>query len=337
MSAFRTSNGYIFAIVVAMVVAGSGCEPGSWWGVRHVKGIFEDKDESAAEEPSEKEESSKAKKKEKKEKKKEKKASVTTEEEGGAIPPTGEIESTDLERGKQLVREERFAEAKVILLDVTRKEPNNPEAWRWLGESQYNLMQLEEAIESFQKALDLDPKNYYSLRGGAFARLHHGHQLWKARRIDEAHDLYRKALEDLQLCLRMKPSDMEAMYGRAMAAEGASRKLYTNAVGYLSSGKRQQAEVEARNCMEVIDEGIKAAQQRIYAYEREAGPRILAGGLYMRRACLLKEFDTKDQAIRDMEKAIELYSSVVKDVDPENSLAQSKLRECESLLSAWKQ
>ncbi len=226
-----------------------------------------------------------------------------------------------------LVAAQQFVEAKNILLNIIQRHPDSSSAWRWLGDCYYNLLELPEAIEAYQRARTLYPENYFAMRGEGFAHLHYGNELWRLGERRNAHDQYRKALRTLQECMRIYPGDVEALYGRSMAAEGASRRLYQNAITLLKEGRQQEAESEARICVEVIDEGIESARQRLLTKTNELGPIIITGGLFQRRAILLKYFKRYSQASEDIQKAIEAYEAVLK-LSPENSLAKTELDKC---------
>lgn len=240
----------------------------------------------------------------------------------------------DFEFAMEKIKEVNYPQAKHYLLNVVKRQPNSSSAWRWLGECHYNMMELEEAINAFEKSLSIYPENYFAMRGEGFARTHYGHELWRNGKRDAAHDQYRQAMKLLQDCTRIYPGDLEAMYGRSMAAEGASRRLYQNAIILLRQGKRQQAEAEASNCVKVIDEGIDAARQRIYKNADEIGPRNIAGGLFQRRAMLQKAFGRLDEAVKNMQSAVDAYESIQK-IDADNYLAGAELTKCKALLKKW--
>lgn len=307
-------------LLVASMTAVSGCwrpQPGTWWGVRHVREALSD-DEQERELAA--------------------KRTWTNEslrEQPRSAPPPEQPKDTDFTRAVKLVKEHRFSEAKALLEGVVERHPNYAEAYRWLGDCHYNLLELPESIEAYGRARELDPDNYFALRGKGFAFLHYGHQQWNQKNYDAAHENYKRALETLQQCLRLFPADSEAMYGRAMAAEGATRKLYGNAIRLKRAGDDARAEVMARNCLEVIDEGIKASSFRINVHLEEVGPRALAGGLFLRRAMLLKEFDRIGPAMQDLRKASETQKSILREIDENNLQARRELEKCERLMQTW--
>lgn len=240
----------------------------------------------------------------------------------------------------RLVQNDNFVQARAAFLKIAERNPADDEAWRWIGDCNYNLMELHKALEAYQEARRLNPRNYYAQRGEGLARLHYGHELWRSGKQREAHEQYRQSIEILQNCTRQYPGDMDAMYGRAMAAEGASRLLYMNAILLLSKREQQLAERELRNCLDVIVEGVQAAElvtQAMTDGGQEAasvGPLNISGGLYQRHATLLHTFKRDDDALQTMQLAAERYRMILQ-VDPTNLKAQEELARCRAKLQEW--
>lgn len=244
------------------------------------------------------------------------------------------LQDPDFDYAVKCIKEQNYAEAKHLLLNVTQRHSDSSSAWRWLGDCHYNLLELPEAIKAYQRALTIHPENYFALRGEAFAHLHQGHEFWRIGKRKEAHDDYKIALKELHDCLRVYPGDMEAMYGLSMAAEGASRRLYQNAITQLRANNKELAESDARNCLEVIDEGITASRQRIYKNPEEIGPRSIAGGLFQRRAILQRDFNRLNEALDDITQAINAYQSILA-ISPNNYLAKGEMDKCQKLQARW--
>ena len=300
-----------------MIVTEEEAGVGGWWGVRHVKHAFSHDGETTT--------------------------TVETTEENIPFSANASEDPVDpdevwmsedkvvtdeeYENAKNLVSQQQFVEAKSVLLNIIQRHPDSSSAWRWLGDCYYNLLELPDAIKAYQKARSLYPENYFAMRGEGFAHLHYGNELWRLGERKKAHDQYRKALKTLQECMRIYPGDVEALYGRSMAAEGASRRLYQNAITLLKAGRMQEAESEAGICADVIDEGIESARQRLLKNTNELGPIIITGGLFQRRAILLKYFKRYAQASDNLAKAIEAYEAVLK-LSPNNMLAQKELDKC---------
>lgn len=259
--------------------------------------------------------------------------------------------SPQFENAVKMVKENRFSEAKGALQRETISQPNNAAAWRWLADCHYNLLELEDAIKCYQRARDLDPNDYYTMRGQGFAYLHRGHELWrqmqeevargqKTRAADvfgQAHENYKKALDLIGSCLRKAPNDSEAIFGEAMAAEGASRKLYSNAISYLKLGpeNRERAELFAENCLTVINKGIERARDRAKQSPGEVGPRALLGGLYLRKALLYNQLSKNDLALIELKNAHDIQQSILDEIDKNNASAIKGMKECEAYWAAW--
>ncbi|MCL2000182.1 MAG: tetratricopeptide repeat protein, partial [Planctomycetes bacterium] len=259
--------------------------------------------------------------------------------------------SVQFQNAVQLVKENRFREAKAILTDETSRDPLNASAWRWLGDCHYNLLELDAAIEAYRRALARDPNDYYALRGSGFANLHRGHEHWRrmqdevargqreqgAATFSQAHENYKTSLELLGLCLRRAPNDGEAIYGEAMAAEGASRKLYSNAVSFLRLGpeNRERAEIFAENCLTVINKGIERATMRSQQNPGDSGPRALLGGLYLRKAILFNHLGKNELALIELKRARDVQQSILDEIDKNNATAQRSIQECDAYWEAW--
>lgn len=266
-------------------------------------------------------------------------------------PPSEAQGSPQFENAVRLVKENRFSEAKSILANETNRNPGNAAAWRWLADCYYNLLELDDALEAYKQALDRDPSDYYALRGQGFAYLHRGHEYWRrmqeevtrnekdaaATTFAHAHDNYKKALELLGLCLRRAPNDGEAVYGEAMAAEGASRKLYSNAISYLKLGPehRERAELFAENCLSVIDKGIERAKERARQNPGDAGPRALLGGLYLRKAMLYNQLGKRELALVELRNSRDVQQSILDEIDKNNATARKNIREAEIYWDRW--
>ena len=268
-----------------------------------------------------------------------------------ATPSIDAQGSPQFENAVRMVKENRFTEAKSILSAETGRNPGNAAAWRWLADCHYNLLELDDAVTCYQRALDLDPNDYYALRGRGFSYLHRGHEYWRrmqeevaqgqkdkaAATFAQAHDDYKKSLEFLGMCLRRAPNDGESIYGEAMAAEGASRKLYSNAISYLKLGpdQRERAELFAENCLTVINKGIERSKERAKLDPGEVGPRALMGGLYLRKAILFRQLGKNDLALMELRNSRDVQQSILDEIDKNNATAQRNLRECETYWEEW--
>ena len=336
-----------FCILAAVGLALGGCTPKAWPGVRS---FYKDSQDEPAPKKTKKPaaaESGEAKKWWNPFGGGKKGDPSRSEPSSGASEPM----SGDFAQGVRLVKSHQFAEAKTVFQSVSEQNPKSDEACRWLGDCHYNLMELQPAIDAYARATEINPNNYFALRGRGFALLYLGHDVWRAYEeacgrkeyeaaqghLTQAHENYKLGLEVLQKCMQLYPGDDEASYGRAMAAEGASRLLYSNAVTLQKKSKKTEAEAWADNCMQIVDEGIKAAEVRIQKRpdENPPGPRALVGGLFLRRAVLLKEFGQTDQALVDLDKAITMHKAILAEVDRNNVKAQGQFKQCEELKAKW--
>ena len=268
-----------------------------------------------------------------------------------ASPSVDAQGSPQFENAVRMVKENRFSEAKSILSSETSRNPSNAAAWRWLADCHYNLLELDDAVSCYQRSLERDPNDYYALRGQGFAYLHRGHEQWRrmqdevargqketaAATFAQAHENYKKSLEMLGLCLRRAPNDGEAIYGEAMAAEGASRKLYSNAISYLKLGpdQRERAELFASNCITVINKGVERSRERAKQNPGEAGPRALLGGLYLRKAILYHQLGKNDLALIELRNSRDVQQSIIDEIDKNNPTALKNIREVETYWEEW--
>jgi len=234
----------------------------------------------------------------------------------------------------QLYQQQNYSQAADEFRLIIERHPNHSESHRFLGDCMYNMMEFEEARRSYDTAYRLNPQNYFALRGIGFASLYHGYRLFDQLRIDDAHAAFQESLTRMQTCLRMRRGDLDAYFGRAMAAEGASRKLYKNAEDKLTLGDRFAAEAERRICDQVINEGLESIEVRIHARDNEVGPFVLKASLLYRRARLYKMFGMDDEANSLLNGCLATYRKV-RELDP--TRAEASIREAESTRELWDQ
>jgi len=79
-----------------------------------------------------------------------------------------------LGRGRALASVGRLAEAREVVRQVVALEPLMPEAYQWLGTFQAASGDLDEAVATYQRGLEIDPSQPYLLRGIGFALLLQG-------------------------------------------------------------------------------------------------------------------------------------------------------------------
>ena len=271
--------------------------------------------------------------------------------------PRGEEASPELEQARRLVLAKRYEEALPILERETQLRPHDAEAWRWTGDCLYNLLQFPKAIEAYHRARERGGGDYYALRGQGFAYLHLGHEYWRAQEsaraagdtarageaFRQAHEQYKNALGNLRECAKRNPKDEEACYGRGLAAEGASRRLFSVADAWLRSAEREPQparQMEYRNNAsqfaisfdEVVKDGLEAA--RLYSSMRpnDAAPLALAGGLLQRRAIMNHYLGRQAQAESDLQEAIAAQQRILDKIDQGNAIARAAVAECRRYL-----
>ena len=105
-------------------------------------------------------------------------------------------------RGLALVRLERFEQAIASYDKAIELEPDNERAWIELGFALVQLERLEEAIASYDKAIELKPDNYE-------AWIRRGLVLGKLERLEEEIESYDKAIE-------LKPDDAQTWFYRGI-------------------------------------------------------------------------------------------------------------------------
>jgi tetratricopeptide (TPR) repeat protein len=324
---FRT--GWLLAGALApLMLFGTGCrtpQPGTWWGVRHVREAFDGED-GAVERPTDQ------------------RAPAPSGGRAAQARATGDVpQDSEYARAVRLAyNEHRYEEARQIFRRVVERNPRNAEAHRWLADCHYNLMDLERAIESYETALNLDPNNYNALQGKGFAHLHRGHEFWRRGEQtgdpglrQRAHDHYKESLYILRQCLDIRPEESEVMYGLAMAAEGASRLLYATAVDYRQNAERTDAELVRSRAIDIIEEGVGAADRRIASHQLDKGPRLLKAGLLLRKATLNQKFDDRQTAVQDLRRSIQVLETILGQIDPQDPDARQMLEQNRALLSQW--
>lgn len=250
------------------------------------------------------------------------------------IPPekqAGEL----IDQGRKLFESNRIAEAKTYFQRLSVEYDEDPEVWRWLGDLHYNLVELDEAMAAYARAIELQPSNYLAHRGVAFATYYRGVQLASAQQHDRAHVAFERALRRIHQCARWRPDDLEALFVRAKICEGASRKLYRNAAAYYNDGQPQLGAAEALNCIQVLSEGIEAARKRAAKFEKEAESRMLLARMLHRRAVLGYHMDKTKQAVADLQLAVRIYRDVLANINPKQPLAKQRLAQVEERLDAY--
>ena len=78
---------------------------------------------------------------------------------GGGSVSTPSRQEADYDKAVKLVKAEKYRDAIDLLQKVVQKEPRNADAWNYLGYSQRKTGQMDVALASYNKALDIDPRH----------------------------------------------------------------------------------------------------------------------------------------------------------------------------------
>jgi tetratricopeptide (TPR) repeat protein len=250
-----------------------------------------------------------------------------------------------LTQAKDLMRAERYEEALNLIEQAQNSGYRTAELYRWQGDGFYNLLRLQNAIQSFEMSLSIE-NSYYALRGLGLSHLHRGHEIHRLQQRAEstgdrngtlryfvdAHKEYAMALDILRRCKSEKSTDTDAIYGLAMACEGASRMSYSMALSAIGKGLKIDAETKAADCFALIQEGLENSWIRYAQYgkdHKESGPLTLAGGMYLRKAMLENALGQRDSALNDIRLALQRHATILDDIDPNHANAKAKIRECQ--------
>lgn len=125
------------------------------------------------------------------------------------------LAETHAQKGWQLWRERKLAEAEKEFLDAVVADPRNTNAWNGLGWARLNQGMRENAKEAFGKCVALDPKHPAALNGLGWIAKGEG-------KVDEAIQWWEKAVAAV-------PGTTAALNG--LAETYMERKEYAKAVG----------------------------------------------------------------------------------------------------------
>ena len=81
-------------------------------------------------------------------------------------------------QGLMLSQSGRYTESREYFLKVTTLAPDNPDAWYYLGMSEYRLNRSEDAMKAFNKSLEINPDFAYGYYGLSLVYAHQG-EIWK--------------------------------------------------------------------------------------------------------------------------------------------------------------
>lgn len=80
--------------------------------------------------------------------------------------------------GLMLSESGRYAESREYFSKVTALTPDNPDAWYYLGMSEYRLNQSENAMKAFNRSLEINPDFAYGYYGLSLVYAQQG-EIWK--------------------------------------------------------------------------------------------------------------------------------------------------------------
>jgi thioredoxin-like negative regulator of GroEL len=148
-----------------------------------------------------------------------------------------------VEEASELLQEERFQEALLALRDVLKASPSNPYAFFFLGQTLWELGQLEPARDAYRAALRLAPSYL-----GARVALSH-----TLRRLGDL----RGAIAEAQEALRRFPKDGDAMFalGMAHAARGQRFLARKHLTAFLEAEPEVEARMEVQQILEMLGAG----------------------------------------------------------------------------------
>jgi len=78
---------------------------------------------------------------------------------GSTSSSTKPAKSSDFEQGVAAVEAENYERALVLLQKVVAVEPQNADAWNFIGFSHRKLKHFDRALPAYNKALAIDPKH----------------------------------------------------------------------------------------------------------------------------------------------------------------------------------
>ncbi len=80
--------------------------------------------------------------------------------------------------GLMLSESGRYAESREYFTKVTELTPDNPDAWYYLGMSEYRLNQSDNAMKAFNRSLEINPDFAYGYYGLSLVYAKQG-EIWK--------------------------------------------------------------------------------------------------------------------------------------------------------------
>ena len=139
-----------------------------------------------------------------------------------------------VEEATELLHEERFREALVLLRDVVTKTPKNPYAYYFMGIGLYEIGELEAARDAYRACLKVAPEHL-----GARVALSH-----VLRQLGDA----KEAIKEGTRALSQAPTDGEALHAVGLAylerGDDVAARKYLEA--FLATKPELEVAVEVR-------------------------------------------------------------------------------------------
>ena len=233
------------------------------------------------------------------------------------------------------MREGRLAEAELMLLEYLQVLPRHSDAWRQLGDCQYNLGKVHDALWAYENSLKYQPDNFLALRGQAVVTLYMGYESFDLKQHEKSHSLFQKSLNSFHKCLGIRKKDTLSAYGQSLAAEGVSRELYRIARTALNTENHDQAKSIIRNCLDIIDSAISATKDRLERKVNDDEAKMLLSSLLVRRAKVLQPFGHVEEASGNLDQAMAIIEPIAKGYSHHKEAAENQIALCHSLKDYW--
>jgi tetratricopeptide (TPR) repeat protein len=184
--------------------------------------------------------------------------------------PEESASSSELAEGEQAIGAGDFARAETIFAKLSADEPQNARAHFYLGVAQQNLGKNAEAVQSYQKAVDLAPKLAEAWVNLTAAMLDAGDaagalpviERGLGQHPDNAALLYNRALA---LGARGPGAETVAAYRAALEADPANIEIkYGYAEALVAAGSNEQAEKLLAELAQSDSIEVLASTARLY-------------------------------------------------------------------------
>ncbi len=190
-------------------------------------------------------------------------------------------------------------ESYFVLRDVLGNQPNDAKAHYYLANLLYSWKRPDEAIQEWEKSLELGFKYSVLYRNLGFA-------FWKRNELDRAVDFYRKASqyapEDYKLYLELE----NVMKGKVEKPE-SRLDLFLNSPGSIQArGDVAERMIKLHLDLDNHDDAIGLLESRSFSpWEGAYGLRSLYVDAYCSRGCKLYVAGRYAEALSDFERALE--------------------------------